>query len=224
MDKTSVQFFFDYISPYAYLAWTQLRSTSGEPRYRLKPVPVLFAGLLNAHGQLGPAEIPAKRDYVIKNVLRLARGFDVPLNIPPAHPFNPLLPLRVTLAAGSEGRQLAIIDALYRAVWGRGEAIDSERAIASALAAADIDAAPLINRASRPDVKAHLRSRTENAVAAGVFGVPSLLVNGELFWGCDALPQFHHYLAHGDGLDQEQIARWRKLPSSARRPVNQPAE
>jgi 2-hydroxychromene-2-carboxylate isomerase len=90
-------FYFDFISPYAFLAWTQLPALAKRCRTTLEPVPVLFAGLLDAHGQKGPAEIPAKRRYLFKDIARKARRLGFPsISAPPAHPFNPLLSLRIS--------------------------------------------------------------------------------------------------------------------------------
>ena len=89
-------FYFDFISPYAFLAWTQIRGIAARCEREVEPVPVLFAGLLNAHDQKGPAEIPAKRRYLFKDIARKAHRLGVAsVAPPPAHPFNPLLPLRI---------------------------------------------------------------------------------------------------------------------------------
>src|SRR5512140_3653821 len=93
---SAIRFCFDYVSPYAYLAWTQIHALAARHGREVTPVPVLFAALLDAAGTKGPAEIPAKRGYVFKDVLRSAHRLRVPLVPPPAHPFNPLLALRVS--------------------------------------------------------------------------------------------------------------------------------
>ena len=94
---SSITFYFDFISPYAWLALRPVRHIAKKHNVELRAVPVLFAGLLNKHGQLGPAEIPPKRLYLIKDVIRKAHQIDpeLPVTLPPSHPFRPLLPLRV---------------------------------------------------------------------------------------------------------------------------------
>ena len=90
-----IRFHFDFISPYAYLAWTQIHALAARHGRSVEPVPVLFAALLDHHGTKGPAEIPAKRRYLMFDVVRKARALGVPIGPPPAHPFDPLLALRV---------------------------------------------------------------------------------------------------------------------------------
>ena len=114
-------FYFDLGSPYAYLAWTQIHAIAARRHATVEPTPVLFAGLLNAHGQKGPAEIPPKRIYVFKDTLRRARRLGIPLSPPPSHPFNPLLALRASSLELPEDRRRALVDALFRATWGGGE-------------------------------------------------------------------------------------------------------
>src|SRR5687768_5710550 len=97
MSLAPLKFFFDYVSPYAYIGWTQIHRIAEAHARSVLPVPILFAGLLNAHGQKGPAEVSAKRLYVIKDAYRKAIRFGLPpLVPPPTHPFNPLLALRVS--------------------------------------------------------------------------------------------------------------------------------
>src|SRR5262245_43625018 len=91
----SIRFFFDFISPYSYLAWTQLPQLAQRHSCTVQATPVLFAALLDAHGTKGPAEVPARRRYVMKDIARKAHAFGVPIDVPFAHPFNPLLALRI---------------------------------------------------------------------------------------------------------------------------------
>ena len=171
--------FFDVISPFAYLQWMQLRRD--HPHLQLRPRPLLFGALLQHHGQLGPAEIPGKRAFTYRFVLWEARRLGIPLRFPPAHPFNPLAALRLILAADD---MIVATDAVFAHIWRDGRAADSAAAladVAAALGIADVDA--LI---ARDDVKAALRVNTEEAIARGVFGVPTLCIGDALFWGNDA--------------------------------------
>ena len=112
-----VRFYFDFVSPYAYIGWTQIHRVVEARGQRVEAGPVLFAGLLNAHGQKGPAEIPAKRASLFKDGSRKAHAFGLPaLQPPPAHPFNPLLALRLCVLPMAEGaRRLGVRHALARA-------------------------------------------------------------------------------------------------------------
>lgn len=234
----TIQFLFDYISPYAYLAWTQIEALAARHDRVVEPVPVLFAAMLNAHGQLGPAEIPNKRRYLFKDVLRSAHVLDVPLEPPPTHPFNPLLALRVTCAlaratgdadpigpklTAQRSQQCAallskLISELFRATWGGGDGVESPATVASAIAAAGLDADDLLERAKAPAIKRALRDNTERAIAAGAFGVPTMLVEGELFWGYDSFSHLERFLTTGEAeLDASKLERWANIQPSATR-------
>src|SRR2546428_1921185 len=120
MPSTTIRFYFDYESPNAYLAWTQLPKLANRYDFSVDPVPILYAALLDAHGQLGPGEQPTKGRWMTKNMLRKALLLGVPLNPPAFLPFNPLLALRVTVLPVEDAMRRALIDALFEAVWVRG--------------------------------------------------------------------------------------------------------
>ncbi len=207
-------FHFDFISPYAFLAWTQIRGLAERHGRSVDPVPVLFAALLDANGQKGPAEIPAKRKYLFKDIARKAYRLGVQgIAPPPAHPFNPLLPLRVASVQNAPEVQATIIDALYRAVWTQTRAIDEPAAVAAILSEKGLDGPALVAAAQLPDTKERLRRATETAIARGVFGVPSVFDGDELFWGTDALPDLEAHL-RGE-LPAFSDAGWRDLRPSA---------
>jgi 2-hydroxychromene-2-carboxylate isomerase len=210
-----LHFHFDYISPYAYLAWQRIHALADRHGVVVEPVPVLFAALLNHHGQKGPAEIPAKRVYVFKDVLRTAAVQGVNLVPPPSHPFNPLLALRLTTSVCDPGQRRALIDRLFAAVWGGGPGVSNPEVVASL--AAEVGIQDAVARASTPDIKARVRRATTQAVADGVFGVPSMLVDGELFWGVDSLDHLDRYLAGNDPLSHDLLSRWARLPATAER-------
>src|SRR5580704_13383371 len=113
----TMSFYFDFISPYAYLAWTQIHAIASRHCCEVVPKPILFAALLDANGQKGPAEIPSKRIYTFKDVIRSAARLGVPLAAPASHPFNPLLALRVASAEIDVQRRRPLIDALFTATW-----------------------------------------------------------------------------------------------------------
>lgn len=214
-------FYFDFISPYAYLAWTQLPALAARHQRELVPVPVLFAGLLNAHGQKGPAEIPAKRLYLFKDVCRKAHLLGLPPLIPPpAHPFNPLLALRAaSFPADDPAGQRRLIDELFAATWAGGGGVESAAQVAGCAARAGLDAAAVLAFAHSEAAKLSLRQHTEEAIAHGVFGVPTVAVAQELFWGTDSLPALEAYLLGHDPLSHDALRRWEALrPSATRTP------
>jgi 2-hydroxychromene-2-carboxylate isomerase len=187
-------FYFDPISPFAWLAFARLpqvlEGLSVEVEYR----PVLFAGLLAHWGQKGPAEIQPKRAWTYRHVLWMAHHHGVPLEMPTSHPFNPLPLLRLALAAGPNRR---VADAVFRHVWvGGQDAADPARleALAAQLAPAGGE---LPRSPDSAEVKAELRANTDAAIAAGVFGVPTVTFEGRDFWGVDALPMLRDALQGG---------------------------
>jgi 2-hydroxychromene-2-carboxylate isomerase len=205
-----VSWVFDVISPFAYLAFPHLSRLP--PHVRLECVPVLLAGILKHFGQLGPAEIPSKRRFTYRFVLWRARRLGIPMRMPPTHPFNPLAALRLIIAAGSDARAAGtVLDAVFRD--GR-DASDAEviADLAGALGVADPQSA-----LSEPAVKERLRTNTEWAISRGVFGVPTLVVGEELFWGHDAVDMAIDYLSRPDAFADAQMRAADALPVGASR-------
>ena len=202
MTARAIRFYFDYESPNAYLAWTQLPALAARHQAALEPVPVLYAALLDANGQLGPGEQPTKARWMMKNVTRKAALLGAPLNPPAYLPFNPLLALRVTILAPA-GDRAAVIDALFAAVWARRLHVSEPAVVEAILRDLGLDGGALVAEAREPEVKAILRRDTEAAVARGVFGVPTMEVAGELFWGYDDFPFLELFLAGKDPLPDE---------------------
>ena len=185
-----VTFYLDFISPFAYLAFEQLPVALKGVSYSVTHKPVLFGAILKHHGQLGPAEIAPKRDWTYRHVLWLAHSLGVPLQMPASHPFNPLGLLRLAIASDADGTpNRYVCETLFRHVWcGGAEASDAAR-----LQTISEQLAP--NRAANSDeVKAQLKANTDEAIERGVFGVPTFEVDGNLFWGLDALPMLRAYL------------------------------
>ena len=184
-------------------------------------MPILFAALLDANGTKGPAEIPSKRVYIWKDVLRTARVLGVPLSPPPAHPFNPLLALRIVSSIDEPHERRRAIDALFAAVWGGGFAdrhgVTEPEAVAHILTSSGLDGAALVAQASSEAAKAKVRDQTANALADGVFGVPTMVVDGELFWGVESFAHAERRLLGADPIEGVDLAEWADLPAQARR-------
>jgi 2-hydroxychromene-2-carboxylate isomerase len=185
-----ITFYFDVISPYAYLAFEQLPEALQGISYAVTYKPVLFAGLLKHHGQLGPAEIASKREWTYRQVQWLARDLDIEFQFPATHPFNPLPLLRLAVACGENGLpNRYVAETLFRHVWRTGE--DAENAQRLATLTELLKPAQTPNSA---EVKAMLKTFTESAIEEGVFGVPTFKVDGKLFFGLDALPMLASYV------------------------------
>jgi 2-hydroxychromene-2-carboxylate isomerase len=212
----AMTFHFDFVSPYAYLAWTQLPRLAQQYDRTIDLVPVLFPAMLDAFGTKGPAETPVKRTYAYLDVIRKAKLLGVPIEPPPRHPFVPLLPLRIAAAHEGEARA-TIVDALFRATWETGRGIDDDALVADALAARGLDAASAIERGKGHAAKATLLRTTSDAIARGVFGVPTFDVEGERFWGVDAIPSLEAFLRGEDPITPALRARIASIPVGATR-------
>jgi 2-hydroxychromene-2-carboxylate isomerase len=211
-------FHFDYVSPYSYLAWTQIHALAERRDARVRPVPTLFAALLGAHGTVGPGEVPARRVYVFKDAFRKAHALGLPpLRPPPSHPFNPLLALRASGLPMDEGARRLLIDALWAATWATGRGCESREAVGEALRAAGLDPEARLAEAEGPAAKARLRADTDEAIAASVFGVPTVRAEGELFWGTDSLPHLEAFLRGEDPLPPALASSFGEIPASATR-------
>jgi 2-hydroxychromene-2-carboxylate isomerase len=208
----------DVISPYAYVAYKALPAIAEKAGREIVVVPVLFAALLNAHGQKGPAEIPAKRVYTFKDAYRKARAVGLPgLVPPPSHPFNPLLALRAASTDMDPDVRRRFVDALFDAVWKDGTGLETPEAVAACARRVGLDADAVLKAASEQATKDRLRAANEKAIAEGAFGVPTMVADGELFWGVDALPHLALHLEGKDTVPTDAYARWGALPASAAR-------
>jgi 2-hydroxychromene-2-carboxylate isomerase len=218
--RAPLRFHFDFISPYSYLAWTQIHRVAERHERAVEAVPVLFAALLDHNGTKGPAEIPAKRRYLVFDTSRKARTLGVPFAPPRHHPFNPLLALRVASVPMDAATRRALIDRIYIGVWsGEGANVEDADTIARFAGEVGLGVARLLDDAQSPAGKARLKEQSARAIADGVFGVPTILADAEPFWGVDALPELDRFLADGrPTLDPEAIARWSTVTSSAQRP------
>jgi 2-hydroxychromene-2-carboxylate isomerase len=207
---TTANWYFDFISPFAYLQSEALHRFDG--KLTIRPLPVLFAGLLKHWGQKGPAEMATKRRFTYRQVQWLAEKNGIALRFPPQHPFNPVRALRAAVALGSS---IDGIHEIFRFIWREGRDINAPEEwaeLARRLDVTDLDA-----RCNASEVKDRLRQNGEKALAAGVFGVPTLAVGGELFWGLDATDMALDYLADPAMFTRGEYTRVDDLPVGAAR-------
>jgi 2-hydroxychromene-2-carboxylate isomerase len=207
----SAHWYFDFISPFSYLQLCKVRQWC--VHMPITPVPIAFGAVLKANGQLGPAEIPGKREFTYRFVQWQAEQMGVPLRFPPAHPFNPLTALRLCIASGTTWES---IQTIFDHIWrdgGDGASATGLAPVALTLGIADVESAT-----SAADVKNRLRVNTDSALAAGVFGVPTLRIEGELFWGNDATPMIEQWLANPKRFESAEYQRTANLPIGVERP------
>ena len=202
--------YFDFISPYAYLQFHQMSRLPDDVDVVYRPI--LFAGLLNHWGQLGPAEIPAKKSHTFLLTRWRAQKLGLAFKAPPRHPFNPLTVLRLAIAKGADR---ATIGTIFEHLWGIGH--DGQDPASMAALAAKVGIEDLQAATGEQVVKDTLRRNTEAAVAAGVYGVPSFLIDDTLFWGDDMFDMMLEWLADPTILAHPEAQRIMALEPAAER-------
>jgi 2-hydroxychromene-2-carboxylate isomerase len=186
---TTADWYFDIISPFAYLQSHSFDQLPGD--LAIRPKPVLLGAILSHWGQIGPAEIPAKRRHTYRMCVWTARQRNIPFRMPPRHPFNPLAGLRV-LAGADVDAEMARKALAFVFEQGRAPDTDEELAAFGEAIGLEGEAAALAGAQASKDA---LRANTEEAIARGAFGVPTFHLDGENFWGDDATELFAAYLA-----------------------------
>ena len=188
MSKT-LEFFFDLGSPTTYLAYTQLPGICAETGSQLVYQPILLGGIFKATGNASPVTIPAKGRYLLQDLARYAKRYGVPLKFNPHFPINTLTLMRAV--TGIQLRQperfIDFIDCLFRAIWVEGRNMGDPAVVAAVLAQHHFDPAQVLELTQDEEVKDALKHKTEEAIARGVFGAPSLFVGQQLFFGQDRL-------------------------------------
>jgi 2-hydroxychromene-2-carboxylate isomerase len=208
-EKAGGVFYFDVVSPFAYLCFARLKKS--RLPITLEYRPVLFAAMLNSFGQKGPAEIASKRIFTYEQCTWLAERDDIPFMMPSAHPFNPLKYLRLIVGLGSTR---AVIDAVFSALFTTGR--DPEDPATFEALVTSLEVHDVVGLIGSQGVKAALRANTEAAIKAQVFGVPTIVVADRLFWGADSLPMLASYLKADGSFDTKamQAARSPRVGAS----------
>lgn len=201
--------YFDFISPFAYLQSHQLKDI--EKHYDLTPVPILFAGLLKHYGHLGPAEIPSKRKFTYQQIVWRAHQSGIALKFPAGHPFNPLPLLRMCIALDNHPE---VIRRLFDFVWRDGYTPDSRQAFQNLQVELGIQPEQITTQ----PIKQALAQNTTSAIEAGVFGVPTLATQNQLFWGDDATTMAIGYANRDSAFELKQMQRVENLPELRSRP------
>ncbi len=186
---TEATWYFDVISPFSYLALGEIEQLASRVTVTYRPI--LFAALLDHWKHLGPAEIPPKRIHTYRLCLFEAQRRGIAFRFPPAHPFNPLRPLRLLAALDASPKVVRI---LMDSIWRDGLDLSLKENWDATCAALRLDPTQALDLINTTETKAKLRANTDAALAAKLFGVPTLQIGDELFWGVDALPMARAYL------------------------------
>ena len=203
-----VDWYFDFISPYAYLSCASLHELGEDIEVRAHPI--LFAALLNHWGHKGPAEIPEKRVWTYRSCTWIARRDNISFSFPAVHPFNPIAYLRLAHACDC---RLPAIQKIFDVLWNSGADPREEDLVRTLAGELNIDPA-IIHEQS---VKDALRARTEDAITKGVFGVPTYIVEGEQFWGADSMAFLREFLDAPQLLQDSEMQRVSNLPTGVQR-------
>lgn len=198
-----IDFYFDFLSPYSYVAWTWLRSQA----YEFNFIPVSIPSIIAHYETKGPAQIKPKRNYLFKDLLRYTKLHQIPFTTPKQLPFNALYALRLSLLEVSGTDQKIVIDTIFRAGWEKGLDIGSEEVLKvilvenKLLLSTTVD--DLFLKMEAKESRLHLKNNIAMALKQDIFGVPTFLVDEEIFWGNDSIKYLEMYLAGKDPLEHE---------------------
>ncbi len=186
--RKTLDFYFDFGSPTAYLAHKRLGQLSAQYPLTVMYKPMLLGGVFKATGNNSPIAIPAKGQYMMMHDLpRFAHRYGVQMNLNPYFPINTLNLMRAAIAAERMNCSKPFVDAVYDAVWIQGKSMGDAEVVAAVLTQHKLDAQTLLELSQAPDVKAELIANTEAAVARGVFGAPTFFMGDEMYFGQDRL-------------------------------------
>jgi 2-hydroxychromene-2-carboxylate isomerase len=183
------EFWFDFGSPAAYLAFTQISRIETETGAKATYHPMLLGGVFQATGNHSPATIPAKGRYTFADFSRFSKRYGVPFNANPHFPINTLLLMRGAIGMQREAsiRFMAYCSAIFAAIWVDSRNMNDPDVIAEVLGNAGFSPQELLALANEPGTKEALKTATQEAVARGVFGAPTFFVGDQMFWGQDRL-------------------------------------
>ena len=211
----TVRMYVDPISPFVWLATKQIARIEAAG-VQVEMVPVLFAAMLNKYGLVGPAEVPAKRVLTFRDVMRQAAAQGLEFVGPPGHPFNPLPMLRMATAIGGRTERIAFVSAVMAATWEQGRDAQDFDVLSRIARDCGLDGEALVAAAGSAEVKAELARATEQAISDGVFGVPSFVYEGELFWGADRVDSLLRRIG-GLRIDEARLQAFLDRPALATR-------
>ena len=200
------KWYFDFVSPFSYLQFRRLDRLPPALEYEM--VPVLFAGLLKHWEHKGPAEIQPKRVDTYRHCQWLAGHLGVPFQMPQAHPFNPLPYLRLCISLGGSRE---IVGTIFDYIWTEGAPVHTDAGIQSLTDRLQVENLPHLFDSQA--AKQELRANTEQAIAEGVYGVPTFVVDTERFWGLDQMEMLSEWFANQDEMTQISTKRFTTFPS-----------
>jgi 2-hydroxychromene-2-carboxylate isomerase len=208
-----IEFFFDFLSPYSYLAWSWLRYNKKLIKgwgYELELRPVVLAKVIKYYETKGPAEIAPKRNYLLRDCMRFCENNNIPFTTPEKLPFNSQGLLRIAESQKGNRFQWEVVDTIFRACWEDGLDMEDDVVVADALYKADLEGELIVQSSSDRSVRQALKDNFTNAIEKKIFGLPSFYVEEEIFWGNDSIPDFVTFLKKEDVLDRKKYNQYLK--------------
>ncbi|PIK16345.1 DsbA family protein [Halobacteriovorax sp. JY17] len=206
-----MDFYFDFLSPYSYLAFQWLkknRSLLDSLSIEINFHPTILSKLIHSYETKGPAEIESKRNYLFKDCLRFSSLNKIPFNTPKTLPFNSLYALRLVLAC-PKNKKFDLIDSIFTKGWGRGEEIGEEEELFETLKENDLPES-LMEETTSKEIRKELKQVLSNGINRGVFGLPTFIYKDELFWGNDSTKYLELFIANKDPIDQNKYENFLK--------------
>ena len=183
----NIEFYFDFGSPTAYLAFTQLQLIAERQKANLIYCPILLGGVFKATGNNPPASVPAKGKYMMVDLQRYADKYKVPYKRNPYFPINTLSLMRGAVSYQEEGDFLKYVNVIFHNMWIDPKNLNDEEVLKKVLIDSNFDINDFMKRISDQNIKNKLISNTENAVKKGAFGAPTIFVGDEMFFGQDRM-------------------------------------
>jgi len=200
-----LNFYFDFLSPFSYFAWLKLDELSKELNLKVNYKPVALGPLLN-HWQIkGPGEVTPKREFLLKQMLRYSEAHNIPFTTPKTHPFNSLYALRLSMKGVAGEHQERVIASFWKAGWQARIDMGEPDELLKVLRENDLPADELYEKSFSREAKVELKNNIAEAISHGAFGVPSFVIDGELFWGNDSMTDLKNFILGKDKLDREKL-------------------
>lgn len=200
-----LNFYFDFLSPFSFFAWKRIEHLELSKKFKIHFKPVALGSLLN-HWQIkGPGEITPKREFLLKQCLRYAAKNGIEFTTPKTHPFNSLYALRLALKSVGGDKQEEVIKTLWNAGWSERIDMGEPEELLTQLKKNNLPADELYEKSFSREAKQELKNNIQEAISFGVFGVPSFVVDEELFWGNDSIEDLLHFIQGSDYLNREKL-------------------
>lgn len=208
---TNIEFYFDFLSPFSYLAWQWVKDASRDPNLKFELIPCPLATVIKHYETKGPAEIEPKRNYLLKYCLRYSKLHGIPFAIPKVLPFNSLYALRVALKEVSGDDQFEIVDTLFHAAWGKGQDLGDDGVVLNLLNGLGLPGEKYLEMVFKKEARKGLKDNIKRALKNEVFGFPTFIVEDELFWGNDSITHIKDFL---NGYDRLNLKEYNKFVAS----------